>query len=67
MCGRVSDRYVWFQSQILRTEAETAVEAGDKDLATALTDQLIVEAARGQMDGLLEDALRIRTDLLQTS
>ncbi len=67
LCGRVSDRYVWFQSQILRTEAETAVEAGDEDLATALTDQLIVEAARGQMDGLLEDALRIRTELLQSS
>lgn len=64
LCGRVSDRYVWFESRILRTEAETAIEAGDTDRAAALADELIVQAARGQMDGLLEEALKIRTGLL---
>jgi tetratricopeptide (TPR) repeat protein len=64
LCNRVSDRYVWFSGLILRTEAETAIEAGDAERAAALSDQLIVEAARGQMDGLLDDGLRIRAGLL---
>ncbi|MFA9565140.1 MAG: BTAD domain-containing putative transcriptional regulator [Acidimicrobiales bacterium] len=65
LCNRVSDRYVWFSSQTLRAEAETAIEAGATDRAAALADQLIIDAARGQMDGLLEDGLRIRAGLLE--
>jgi hypothetical protein len=59
LCGRVSDSYAWFEGYILRTAAQTALEAGHGEKADALARELVIHAARGQMDGLMLDATEI--------
>ncbi len=58
-CGRVTDTYKWVQTEIFLAEARAALEAGDGERAESVARDAIAEAARGQMDGLLGQAMQV--------
>ncbi len=59
MCGRVTDSYTWLETEILVTEAQAAMEAGDRDRADSVARRAVGAAAMGTMDGLLERAVDV--------
>lgn len=59
LCRRVTDSYGWVETDILVTEAQTALVFGDNERAENVARGAIGEAARTQMDGLLQSALDV--------
>lgn len=59
MCGRVTDMYTWIEVEILIAEAGAALGADDVDRADAVIRRAIEGAAKGSMDGLLEQAVEL--------
>ena len=58
-CRRVTDSYTWVQTEIIIAEARAALEIGDGARAESVARDAIAEAARGQMDGLLREAMGV--------
>ncbi|MGA9345600.1 MAG: BTAD domain-containing putative transcriptional regulator [Nocardioidaceae bacterium] len=64
MCRRVTDSYNWVEVDILVAEAEAAMEHGDTARAEAVVGRAVDSAAKCRLDGLLERALHVRSQLV---
>ena len=62
-CDRQSDVNVWVSTHIHLTLGETALAAGDTDLASSMAHEVVRRSSRSHMDGLLERAGSLRAAL----
>lgn len=65
LCRRVTDGHAWVETDILVTEAQTALSFGDSERAEAVARRASAEAARTQMDGLLHDGLAVLSEITE--
>lgn len=66
-CLRTNDSYRWVNVEVMVTEAEVALSAGDRDRAQDIAERALQGAARGDMPLLIERAEKVIEALREPS